>query len=149
MKGADAQQLASYRCGEAVVHVVIVSYVNQGQGKELIGTDNAVVPREWWELGAQTRQDLALRDGGTLRVNQTRMAHAAGSMIAWHWFAVNGRATPSGPVAKLYEALAALAFRPIESRAYVVSVEGPAAAEQALQAHAQATLDSLDAWRGR
>ena len=72
MQGADAQQLASYRCGEAVVHVVIVSYVNQGQGNELVGTDNAVVPSEWWQLGAQTRQDLALRDGGTLRVNQTR-----------------------------------------------------------------------------
>jgi hypothetical protein len=42
-----------------------------------------------------------------------------------------------------------LAFRPIESRAYVVSVEGPTAAPQALQARAQATLDSLDPWRGR
>ena len=149
MKGADAQQLGSYRCDETMVHVVIVSYVNQGQGKELIGTESAVVPREWWELGAQTRQNLALRDGGTLQVNQTRIARGADSMIAWHWFAVNGRATPSGPVAKVYEALAALAFRPIESRAYVVSVEGPAAAPQALQARAQATLDSLDPWRGR
>ncbi len=148
VKGADAQQLGSYRCGEVAVHVLIVSYVNQAQGKELVGTDNAVVPREWWELGAQTRETLALRDGATLRVNQTRIASGARSMVAWHWYAVNGRATPSGPVAKLYEALAALAFRPIESRAYVVSVEGPAEAGEASLSQAQAALGALDLWRG-
>ena len=126
VKGADAQQLGSYRCGEAEIHVMIVSYVNQRRGKELVGTDNAVVPSEWWQLGAQTRETLTLRDGSTLPVNQTHIVSPADSMIAWHWYAVNGRATPSGSVAKLYEALAALAFRPIESRAYVVSVEGPA-----------------------
>lgn len=142
--GARLQRGASYACENVDVHVLVVAYSNQTNGSELVGQANAIVPKEWWEVGAQTQQQVASDEGPSHPVRELRLAAGTRSMVTLHWYEVNGAATVSEYGVKFREALAALMLRPLDSRAYVISVVGPAGAVEDLATRAQQTMRALE-----
>jgi len=147
IQGARIHRSASYACSGLDVHVLVVAYSNQSNGSELVGQANAIVPKEWWEVGAQTRPQVVLGEGESHAMRQLLLGAGSRSMLVWHWYEVNGTATTSEYGVKLREALAALQLTPVDSRAYLISVVGPAGDVDDLLARAQQVVRALRAAR--
>lgn len=142
--GQTVQQRGSYHCDGVDVHVLIVAYARQGAGNELVGGDNQIVPADWWQSGVQTTTHVSLDERRAHAVHEAVLTTAAGSMLTWSWYAVDGRPTVSEYGVKLREAWSALTLVAPDSRAYVVSVAGRSAAVEALREQARQAARAVE-----
>lgn len=143
MQSADQHIAGSYHCNGFDVHLMVASYVDQQQGKELVNNDNEIVPHEWWMAGVQKQALVRLDSGTDLPVNEVSIRNGSATALTWHWYSVNGRALRATYSVKLYEALAALILRPAVSRAYVVSVASEGSDAASMQAQARVAALAL------
>jgi hypothetical protein len=120
MNAPDAQNRAVYRCGEISIEAYVVAYINQEQGRELVGVGNVLVPSLWIDSGA--RQDGAV-DGRP--VNVVEMEAGTDTVFAMYGYDVNGRPARSEYAEKSFEMRAALSLRPVIARAYLVNAVAP------------------------
>ncbi len=63
--GADVETLATYHCGELLLHVYLASYGHQQQGKELISAQNHIVPFDWRQYTRRSNVTLDFASGST------------------------------------------------------------------------------------
>jgi EpsI family protein len=109
----------SYQCDGYRVHVSVVQYLEQHQGKEAVGESNSVIPRAWWNSTTRRRQRVA----ANLEVNEYRVDRAPMRMTIWNWYAVGAQPTASEFTAKAMEALNALRLRSRSTTSLTVAVE--------------------------
>jgi EpsI family protein len=122
LQGVDVETLASYDCGGLELHVYLASYGHQEQGKELISSENHLVPHDWRQYTQRRVATLDLAPGTSVPVNETRVAITSRNALAWHWYDVNGRTSHTRWGTKLNEAREALDPRGVVSSVRMVAV---------------------------
>jgi exosortase len=120
MKSADQEARAVYHCGDLALEAYVAAYINQEQGRELVGVDNVLVPPRWIDSGA--RQDGEVEG---LPVNVVEMEEGIDTVYAIFGYDVNGRPARSVYAEKSLEMRAALSLRPVVARAYLVRAVAP------------------------
>jgi EpsI family protein len=119
--GADYTLRGSFQCDGYRLHVNVVQYVDQHQGKEAVGEFNRIVPRLWWN--ATTRRSSSA--GSDLQVDEYQVERGASRLTIWTWYAVGTHATKSELGTKTLEAVNAILFRSRPTSNLSVAVEAP------------------------
>lgn len=109
----------SYQCDGYRLHVSVVQYVEQHQGKEAVGEFNSVIPRTWWNVTTRGRQRVT----PALEVDVYRVDLSPVQLTIWNWYAVGLRTTSSEFATKALEALNALTLRSLPTTNITVAVE--------------------------
>jgi EpsI family protein len=110
---------ATYECPGARLHVALVQYLSQQQGREAVSEFNRVIPREWWNRTARARRSL--RSGIT--VDEYRVDLSPVELTVLNWYAVDDVATTSEFETKLLEAFNVLRWRASATSNLTVAVE--------------------------
>jgi EpsI family protein len=110
----------SYRCDGYLLHVRLVQYVDQHQGKEAVGELNSVIPREWWNSTVRQREFVS----DDVPVDEYRVDRQGRRLSIWNWYAVGLHATTSPFAVKAFEAWNALRFRSVPTTNITVAIEG-------------------------
>ena len=121
--GPDYVVADSYRCDGYTLHVRLVQYVEQHQGKEAVGELNSVIPRTWWNA---TTRSLRFVEPD-LEVDEYRVEGAPRRLTIWNWYAVGLHPAASGFGVKALEALNALRLRSSATTNFTVAVEADTA----------------------
>ena len=119
---ADYSAADSYQCDGYRVHLSVVQYVEQHQGKEAVGDFNSVIPRNWWNATTRARQ-LVNED---LAVDEYLVDRSPLRLTIWNWYAVGARPTSSQFVVKALEAVDALMLRSRATTNFTVAIEADA-----------------------
>lgn len=109
----------SYQCDGYKVHVSVVQYLKQHQGKEAVGEFNNVIPRAWWNATVRRKQ----RVEPDLEVNEYLVDRLPLRMTIWNWYSVGIHPTASGFTTKAMEAVNALLLRSTTTTNLTVAVE--------------------------
>lgn len=131
-----AQLQQSFVKGDRRVGLYIAYYSRQGQGHELVNSENVLVTSKdtaWREVSAGSR--LQTWNGAPLEVRTVELQSQDTRLVVRHWFWVNGKATASDYAAKALLALAKLFAGDDDSVAvmiYTPALESPADAQQVL-----------------
>lgn len=121
--GASAQSHVTYSQRNAPVGMYVGYYRNQGDGRKLISSDNALVTSDnakWQALGSvNVKSGVA---AGPAEVRETLLKRTDGSrLVAWQWYWIDGQLTASDVVAKLYTLRARLAGRGDDGAVVIVT----------------------------
>ena len=135
----DYSVAESYQCGGYRLHINLVQYVEQHQGKEAVGEFNSVIPRTWWNATTRSRQTVL----PNLEVDEYRVERAPLRLTIWNWYAVGVQPTPSGFTVKAMEALNALRLHSRATTNLTVAVE----ADPNFDAAAALRSDSSALWK--
>ena len=127
--GADFVLAGTYRCEGYLLHVSVVQYVDQRQGKEAVSESNRVIPRDWWNATKQRRQYFS----SNIPVDEYRVASGI-PLTIWNWYSVGLRPATSLFGVKMFEAVNALRFRAEPTTNITVAVEGGGERSEALLA---------------
>jgi EpsI family protein len=136
--GADYSISDSYQCEGYRLHVHVVQYVEQDQGKEAIGEFNSVIPRSWWN--ATHRSHQVVMPG--LEVDEYRVERSAEWLTIWNWYAVGTEPTESEFATKAKEAVNALRMRTRATSNITVAVE----ADSGIDATRTLKADAAGIW---
>lgn len=128
----------SYQCDGYRLHVSLVQYIEQRQGKEAVSEFNSVIPRTWWNATTRGRQVVA----PDLEVNEYRVDLTPIRLTIWNWYAVGNQATPSELTTKAIEALDALRQRSRPTTNITIAVE----ADPSFDATGALKLDAASIW---
>jgi EpsI family protein len=109
----------SYQCDGYRLHVKLVQYVEQHQGKEAVGEFNRVIPRSWWNYTITTRRSI----DDSLDIDEFRVELPSSRLTIWNWYAVGDRSVSTGLGAKALEAVNALRLRASATSNLTVAVE--------------------------
>jgi EpsI family protein len=124
MVGADLERSASYACGNVKVSLYVALYVQQQPGKELISSQNELVPDYMVARGRRSSGEFRSSDGHSVEIDETSVGGESPQLI-WHWFSVGASSAASEPRVKLLEAMDTLRLRQRSvSAVYVVAVSG-------------------------
>jgi EpsI family protein len=115
----DFSVARSYQCDGYRLHVSVVQYVEQHQGKEASGEFNRVIPRGWWNSTERRRGHL----NDDVSVNEYIVDRRDSRMTIWNWYVVGDDATASPYGVKALEAWNALRFRGAPTTNITVAVE--------------------------
>jgi EpsI family protein len=118
----DYRVANSFQCDGYNLHINIVQYVGQRQGKEAVGDSNSVIPRNWWNY---TTRALRTTDAG-FDVDELRVDRPAKRLTIWTWYAVGDRPASSEIGVKTLEAMNAMMLRESTTTNFTVAVEGGA-----------------------
>ena len=121
-KGPDVESLYSYDCGGLKLHVYLASYGHQEQGKEVISSENHVVPFDWRQHTQRREATPDLEFGPSVVLNESQVVITANNVLAWHWYDVNGRTSHTRWGTKLNEAREALDPQGVVSSMRMVAV---------------------------
>lgn len=126
MVGSDLERSGSYFCDNQQVDVFVAVYSSQGQGKELVSSENELIP-----------DYLASRGTRSSRAFQSALAELVGTAeisvsgeapeVVWLWYSVGEAHATTSLGVKTLEALNALQFKSAPSALYVVAVRNPLA----------------------
>jgi exosortase A len=131
-----AQLQQTFVKGGKRVALYIAYYSRQGQGHELVNSENVLVTLKdtaWHEVSADSR--LQIWNGAPLEVRTAELQSRDTRLVVRHWFWVNGTATASDYAAKALLAFAKLFAGDDDSVAimiYTPGLESPADAQQVL-----------------
>ena len=107
---ADAELAGIYNNDDAAVELHLFQYLNHGEGSEIVSWRNRIFDGEIWRRSAQSTQQVALPQGGSLKVQETVLRGPGGARrVVWHWYQAGEQATILGVEVKLREVLAVLA----------------------------------------
>jgi EpsI family protein len=109
----------SYQCDGYRLHVNIVQYAEQHQGKEAVGEFNSVIPRAWWNATSRGRQRVT----ANLEVDEYRVQRTPMRLTIWNWYLVGVQPASSELTTKAMEAFNALRLRPSTTTNITIAVE--------------------------
>jgi exosortase A len=92
-----------YSRAGAEVEVELRSYGRQMQGAEMVGSIDANLDREAWQLLDQEERRVSVGDR-ELAVVETVLRSRGGHRVRWHWYVIGGTAVASDWRAKVLEA---------------------------------------------
>lgn len=146
--GMAATLRAAWEREGATVGLYLGYYRDQEPGRELINSENKVIPSKdpIWTMASYGDRVAPLAEGPT-RVRSMEIRGARGRLLVWHWYWIGGRVTSNEYVAKVWLVLAKLAGRGDDSA--VVMLETPVAedgrgqAEETLAAFAREISPAL------
>ncbi len=100
--GAAWRDVATYRQGaDSRIAVFVAAYAKEGQGAELINSENRVYDAERWSLVGNPRS-LDASDTGGIPMRETILRGSSGrARIVWHTYRIAGGFTQAGIKAKL------------------------------------------------
>jgi exosortase A len=102
-----------YRRDGAEVYAYLLHYRQEGQGAELINSQNRLYGGKDWRVSAEGRRTLDLGSGRRLDVQEVRYQGPAGRRVVWQWYEVAGWRTADPRLGKLLGAWSRLARRPV------------------------------------
>jgi EpsI family protein len=117
--GSDYTISESYQCDGYRLHLNIVQYLDQHQGKEAVGELNEVIPRAWWNATTRRRQSIE----PDVDVEEYRVEGTPLRITIWNWYAVGTQPAASGTAVKAMEALNALTLRSRATTNLTIAVE--------------------------
>jgi EpsI family protein len=135
---SDHSTSDTYQCDGYRIHVMVVQYIEQHQGKEAVAEFNSVIPRSWWN--ATTRDRRAV--GDALEVDEYSVDRAPLRLTIWNWYAVGVHPASSELVVKAFEGANALLLRSSATSNFTVAIE----AESGLAAARVLEVDALVVW---
>ncbi len=106
--GASGEALAAYRQGGIEIDVYANWYVNQAQGRELIGAGNRIAGRTVWRNASTGGASFALNAPGQsdTRVDVREIilqSSRKGKRLVWYWYQAGSRSLVSPVKAKLWQ----------------------------------------------
>jgi len=116
--GPDLAISDTYQCDGYRLHVSVVQYVEQRQGKEAVGEFNAIIPRSWWNITTRAQRNATT----DLEVSEYRV-DGTPQLTIWNWYAVGVQPSSSELRTKAIEGLNALRFRARATTNITVAVE--------------------------
>lgn len=126
--GADEHRIERWASGDTEVRIDRLLYVEQGQGKELVNSENRIA-RSRELIGEQVIGPL---DERGRMVSVTAVRADSGARLVWHWYNVAGQNTHSTVEAKLLELVAFLrSSAPPAELVAVSTICGPSNCEAA------------------
>ncbi len=119
----DAASQAVYGDGRHRVVLYLRYYRTQAQGRELVNSQNVLVPQKHpvWRLPWERKRPVTV-DGTVLTVREGLVESARQSLLVWRWNWVSGRFTVNDHLAKILEARDKLLGRPRDAAAVLVAV---------------------------
>ncbi len=103
--GAGLVQHTVYRGPGGPVHMLLVHFPSESQGKELVASGNRVYQGRRWRRVLEAKRQVRPGAGGrAFSVRETVMASSSGKRLVWHWFDIGGRRTASRVSAKWWAA---------------------------------------------
>jgi len=123
MVGSDVERSGTYACGDLQVDVFVSVYASQAKGKELISTENELVPEYIASRGRTSRGSFRSDDGTVVATSEIAVPGQAVELV-WTWYSVGGASATSGPHVKMLEAVNVLRLDSAPSALYVVTVSG-------------------------
>lgn len=120
----DATAEATYTDGARQVRIYVLYYRTQAQGKELINSQNVLIPQKHpvWQMPWERTRKLGLA-GRNLRLREVLLRSAGQQLLVWRWNWVSGIFTANDHLAKLLEAWDKLIGRPQDAAGIVAAVE--------------------------
>jgi EpsI family protein len=128
----------SYQCDGYRLHVSLVQYVEQHQGKEAVGEFNSVIPRTWRNVTTRGRQFVTEH----VEVDEYRVDRTPIRLTIWNWYAVGVQPTSSELETKAMEAFNALRLRSRATTNITVAVE----ADSTFDATEALRVDTTSIW---
>ncbi len=102
--GASGEALMAYRQAGIEIDVYANWYVNQTQGRELIGSGNDIAGRSVWRKVSAGRASIVLNAGGQADVREVVLqSNKQGKRLVWYWYQVGSRSLVSPVKAKLWQ----------------------------------------------
>lgn len=143
----DTRQ-SSYSDGEHPVGVYLVYYGHQGQGAELINSQNVMIEQKHpvWREPMQAAREVQIGDK-TIPLIESRLESNEQRLLVWHWMRVAGRDVNNDYLGKVYEALGRVAGRGRDGFGIVVYApytDRPETAREQMQAFLESMLPSIN-----
>lgn len=136
-----------YGRGSDAVGLFVAYYGAQRQGSELINFQNVLVQeKDPWHVIAKDQLTLPV-EGDDYRIKESRLRSAAGDLLIWQWYWVNGSHLGSKYAVKLREALDKLVTGRRRGAAIIVYTpvdESVESARARLRAFALQAMNPLD-----
>jgi exosortase A len=131
------------------VALTILYYRNQQKNKSLISSVN-VLTVEHNPVASQTGTTLRVEQmgGRPFTLRESRLKGATGALLVWQWVWIDERMTANNYVGKLWQAEAALRFRPDDGAAVMLTApfsENPEEARRSLRAFLDAHAAPIEA----
>ncbi len=106
--GASGETLMAYRQGGFEIDVYANWYVNQAQGRELIGSGNDIAGRSVWRNAGTSSASIVLNAAGQgdarAGVREVILQSSRdGKRLVWYWYQVGSRSLVSPARAKLWQ----------------------------------------------
>ncbi len=122
--GAAAQEKAFYSNGQHTVAVFLKYYRLQEQGKELVNSQNALVPAKYagWKVLEEEPSSIGLA-GGQAKVLQGRLRSPQQELLTWRWYWIAGTYTINDYLAKFLQAKDKLLGRNIDEAGIILAVD--------------------------
>ncbi len=142
----DAKRTAVYSDGRHRVALYVLYYRTQAQGRELVNSQNVLIPQKhpvWrmpWERNVASSPAGAVREGVLQSVSGQKL-------LVWRWNWVSGRFTVNDPLAKLLEARDKLLGQVHDAAGVVMAAEyqdEPAEARTVLRAFSRVALPAVE-----
>lgn len=130
-----------YAEGEHDIHVYLVHYPRERQGKELIRSRIQVFDQKQWRRIAGSRRRVTIPGNGAADIYETLVRSEHTNRALWHWYVMGGHATASAALAKLWGAWAWLRAQTTGSTLMVMGADyeiHPDEARQRLKTFVQA-----------
>lgn len=102
---ASAELYRQYARDGGNAGIYIAFYRNQNDGSKLISSSNLLVPRKnssWRKMSTSTHQETIA--GRHFVVRESTVQGAAGPLLVWHWYWIDGTFTANDYVGKLLQA---------------------------------------------
>jgi EpsI family protein len=115
----DFQAAESFECDGYTLHINLVQYVGQRQGKEAVSDSNSVIPRNWWNNTTRARRTI----GAGLEVDELRVLRPPRALTIWTWYAVGTRPASSDISVKALEAMNVMMLRASTTTNFTVAAE--------------------------
>jgi EpsI family protein len=106
------------------VSLYVALYLQQQPGKELISSQNEMIPDYMAARGRRSSGEFKAWDGKSVETAEVSVGGESPELV-WHWFSVGAKSAASDSRAKLLEAIDALRFAHPVSVLYLVAVSGP------------------------
>ena len=135
---SDYSVANSYQCEGYRLHVKVVQYVDQHQGKEAVGQFNSVIPRAWWNATTRTRQRVT----ADLDVDEYRVERVPLRLTIWYWYSVGVKPASSDFAVKAMEAFNALSLRARTTTNLTIALE----AEPDFDARKVLKIETTNIW---
>ncbi|MCH9027955.1 MAG: EpsI family protein [Proteobacteria bacterium] len=102
--GASGETLMAYRLGGIEIDVYANWYVNQAQGRELIGFGNDIAGLSVWRNAGAGSASIVLHAGGRANVREIVLQSSRqGKRLVWYWYQAGSRSLVSPAKAKLWQ----------------------------------------------
>jgi exosortase A len=120
LKSPDAVVAATYVCAGQPVDVFVGLYLDNLQGRELIGNGNRLLPADWRRF-AVTGTHAFLVHGKAIDVNETRLTSPTEALLVWYWYAVEDKTATTPTMVKVLQALELIARGHADGSVYLLA----------------------------